>query len=124
MKKCYFRNNETDFCKWSRRYVRKALYDVEHFENNQYSSHLILFKDEYYNALEIVRQYTTIKSALSEEYQLFLDECLIGKKEYNVTKEDTVIYREIFHIWQEVCFPQNRSTIESVVVRTRYQITK
>ncbi len=53
---------------------------------------------------------------MPEEHQLFLDECLIGKKEYYVTKENVLIYREIFHMWQEVCFPQNRSTTRSVDV--------
>ncbi|HHT95749.1 MAG TPA: hypothetical protein P5064_05175 [Clostridia bacterium] len=69
MKRHYLRNNKTDFYKWCRSYVHKALYDVKRFENKNGGLDLILVWGEYCKALEIVRQYLVIKAGLPTDYQ-------------------------------------------------------
>lgn len=85
MKRCYFRNNETDFYKWRHTHVSRALYKLKRFEDKSNGLDLILFWDEYYDALETSRQYSVIKAALSIDYQLFLDDCLIKQKKASPT---------------------------------------
>ncbi len=114
MKRHYLRNNETDFHKWCHSYVHKALYDVRRFENKNGGLDLILFWDEYCKALEIVRQYLVIKAALPMDYQLFLDDYLIHRKAFAYNKEIFIIIKEIYHTWQEVCFPQKKPKIKTV----------
>lgn len=109
MKRHYFRNNETDFYKLCRSYVHKALYYVKRFENKNNGLDLILFWDDYCEALEIARQYLVIKSALPIDFQLFLDDYLIQRNVFPYNRETFNTTKEIYHIWQEVCFPQDKS---------------
>ena len=111
MSRRFLRNSETDFRRWCRDYVNEALDDVHRFENRH---DMILFKEDYVSALEIVRQYVTIKCALPEEYRHFLDEELIGKDAPGPDRETFPIYREVFQTWQEVCFPKAKPEIRAV----------
>jgi plasmid maintenance system antidote protein VapI len=114
MRRRFFRNNETDFYKWCHSYVNKALYDVRRFEENDNGLDLILSWNEYLEALEIVRQYLVIKDALDIDHQLFLDDYLLNRKAFDHNKETFIFTKEIYHTWQEVCFPNGKSKIKTV----------
>ena len=118
----YFRNNETDFFRWCREYVKRAQYYVHAFESNDSDWYRIYGRKEYMESVIIVRQYQILTASLSEELRAFLDDYLISNKPAPIYTPPYNSYTTIiFDHWSEICFPQNRSKIKTV---DKYQLGK
>ncbi len=77
----FFRNNETDFSKWYRHYVRRAKVIIRYHDNINDINFHIRNKDLYNEAKEIIKQYEVLKCSLTVEQNELLEKCL-NKNEY------------------------------------------
>ncbi len=110
-----FRKNETDFFKWCRHYVKRALYFVKSYESNQNEYYRIYEEEEYQKSVQIVRQYQILLASLSEQEQLFLEEYLIENKDYPIYHPTYSQYiKLIYENWEQICFPRNHSNIKTI----------
>lgn len=109
----YFRANETDFFKWCRHYVRRAIETVESFENGTDNMYGYQIEEDYYEALAIYRQYIVLYGALPPICRDYLDLYLIGNEARPYYKTSAV-YDEIYTTWKEVCFPKGGSMVKKV----------
>ena len=70
-------------------------------------------KENYLEAHNIIRQYEVIVAALPEEAVDYFERYLIGSN-YREWKRHDPWIKEIFSVWLEVCFPENRPQIQSL----------
>lgn len=106
----HLRNNETDFEKWCRKYIKRARCFIDVYENNLNRNEFrISHYDHYQESLKIMRQYQTLICALDNDKREFLEKCLIGNEDYDFRNVPYKHYRHlIFLEWQEICFPDNK----------------
>ena len=111
----FFRKNETDFFKWCRHYVKRALYFVKSYEANKSEFSRIFEEDEYRKSVQIVRQYQILLASLSEPQQLFLKENLIENKDYPIYHPTySQFIKIIYDNWEQICFPHNHSKLKTI----------
>ena len=127
-KRTFFRNNQTDFFIWCNRYVPDALRTVDSNEkghDNYYGPYVTEL--EYYDALEIVHQYVVIQAAISLDALIMLEDYLIPGRSYDYNNKNHALADEIYHTWQEVCFPKNRpklKELDSFMIGHRLRIAR
>ncbi len=96
--------------RWYRHIVHYALFDIEQFKQGK---SCIIFRDEYFDAVNVKRQLQSIKNQLDKEHNQYLDEILLkGKREEGIMVSQ--LYKDIYHVWQSVCFPGGQSQIKTI----------
>lgn len=108
----FFRKTNTDFRKWCSTYIDKAKRYVKQYESNTNTFDLIFKKKEYDASIDIINQYTVLKSSLNIKEKEAL-ELLIKGKDFNIL-EYKFEYREIYNNWLEICFPKSKSIIKEL----------
>ncbi|MBQ7542518.1 MAG: helix-turn-helix transcriptional regulator [Clostridia bacterium] len=114
MRQYYFRSNDVDFRKWCRYYVGDALRQIYSIETAKNVTHLVLYQNEYHEALRIKRQYEVLRASLTDSQRELLDRLRRGT-DYDLRNPETNYdYWEIFHNWQEICFPKSKPRIKTI----------
>lgn len=114
MSRHYFRKNYTDFYVWCRRYVRRSYAFSRFYESNKgHDAWLRDNKEDYDEALRIIRQYEVLKASLPGEAVDYLERYLVGN-EYREWRRHDPWQKFIFEAWIEVCFPNNHSRIKTI----------
>jgi len=104
------RNNQDDFKRWYKHIVHHALFNLEQFAKGR---SCLLFEDEYFEAINVRRQLLSIKSLLDDEHNQYLEEFLLkGKREEGIMVSS--LYKDVFQVWQSVCFPGGKSRIKTI----------
>ena len=90
----------------------QALSNLESFRKGQFDIHQ--HRELYEDALRLKRQYATIKLYLSSAHLAFFTEVLLAGKMPDDSPIERELYREVFTIWQAVCFPQGKTDIKTL----------
>ena len=107
-----FRNTEADFLRWCQRLLPQALSDLESFSKGQLDIHQ--YRELYDDAIRLKRQYVTIGLYLDPMHSEFFTKVLLAGKMPDCSPIERELYREIFSIWQAVCFPQGKINIKAL----------
>ena len=109
----FLRNNETDFRIWYRRIVPMTTSFLNAYEKD--SIRLIIHKEEYRELLIIKEQVISIKALLNEKQMDFFESYLMRKQlpEWG-DNEKWALYDDIYHYWQQVCFPNGKSRVKDI----------
>ena len=110
----FFRNNETDFSKWCRHYVRRAKAIIRYHDNINDTNFLIRNKDQYNEAKVIIKQYEVLKYSLTVEQNELLEKCFIKNEYMDYNYKNFNNYDEIINNWSKICFPKFNPKIKSI----------
>ncbi len=110
----HFRNNETDFWKWCRHYLRRAKSVIKAYVNIESTSYRIENIKSYKEAKEVLEQYEVLKCSLSDEQNLLLEKSLISNEsfKYNIKTFNNI--DEIMRNWSQICFPKHKLKLKSI----------
>lgn len=107
----FLRNNQTDFEKWYKDVVPRALFVLSQFSE---SCCPILMREEYEDALRVKRQLYAIETYLDENHLYYFRNVMMKHLPRNRNPVEYALYDDIFHIWQAVVFPKGKYRIKDV----------
>ena len=113
MSRYYFRKNYTDFFAWCRTYVNRARWFVRYYDDNHDSVWHLNHKEEYQEALNVIRQYEVMLAVLTKEARDYFEKYLVDGKDHEWQRHDPWL-KEIFDTWKEVCFPKGNPQLQSL----------
>lgn len=109
----FLRNNETDFNRWYRHLVPYALVLLKAYEKD--SLKLVFHNDEYHDLLLVKKQLTDIRASLDEEHLSFFENSILKKKlPAWGDKKGWSLYKDVYHSWQNVCFPDGKRMVKEL----------
>lgn len=110
----FFRNNETDFWKWCRHYIKRARYVIELHDNIESADYLIKNIKQYKDAKEIIEQYEVLKCSLNDEQNQLLEKSLINNESFKYDMRTFNHIDEIMRNWSQICFPKHKLKLKSI----------
>lgn len=114
MIKVFFRNNESNFSKWCRHYVRRAKAIIRYHDNINDVNFLIRNKYQYNEAKVIIKQYEVLKCSLSAEQNELLEKYFIKNEHMDYNYKNFNIQTEIISNWSKICFPKHKPKIKTI----------
>ena len=109
-----FRNNETDFWKWCRHYLRNAKSIINSYDSIVSTDYRINNIKKYKEAKEILEQYEILKCSLSDEQNELLEKSLINNEELKYNFKTFNNIDEIMRNWSQICFPKHKLKLKSI----------
>jgi DNA-binding transcriptional regulator YiaG len=109
-----FRNNETDFWKWCRHYLRNAKSIINSYDSIVSTDYRINNIKKYKEAKEILEQYEILKCSLSDEQNELLEKSLINNEELKYNFKTFNNLDEIMKNWSRICFPKHKLKLKSI----------
>lgn len=109
-----FRNNETDFWKWCRHYLRNAKSIINSYDSIVSTDYRINNIKKYKEAKEILEQYEILKCSLSDEQNELLEKSLINNEELKCNFRTFNNLDEIMNNWSRICFPKHKLKLKSI----------
>lgn len=110
----HFRNNETDFWKWCRHYLRNAKSIINSYDSIVSTDYRINNIKKYKEAKEILEQYEILKCSLSDEQNELLEKSLINNEELKYNFKTFNNLDEIMKNWSRICFPKHKLKLKSI----------
>jgi len=110
----FFRNNETDFWKWCRHYLKQAKYVIKVYDNIENTDYRIKNIKQYKDAKEIIEQYEVLKYSLTEEQNQLLEKSLINNESFKYDIRTFNNIDEIMRNWSQICFPKHKLKLKSI----------
>ena len=111
MRRFIFRHTTADFRKWCHEYVGLAFSIVQTYERWPE----LFQKEEYEEAKKICRQYKVLLVSLNNYEREMLESKIVKKQviHYSV-REEWMAFLNIYHNWQEICFPKKNITVKTI----------
>ena len=116
----FLNKTDADFYLWCKEIVPDALVDRSAFRRKQLDPHEE--RERYDEVLAVYRQLTALRYKLDEQHVEFLNRYLLGTEVYERTAINSELYREIFAMWCEICFPDGllrEQCIDNIIMGSR-----
>ncbi|NLD49365.1 MAG: helix-turn-helix transcriptional regulator [Clostridiaceae bacterium] len=110
----HFRNNETDFWKWCRHFLRRAKSVIKAYDNIENTDYRINNIKQYKDAKEIIEQYEVLKCSLSDEQNLLLEKALNNNESFKYNIKTFNHIDQIMRNWSRICFPKHKLKLKSI----------
>ncbi|MBR3319877.1 helix-turn-helix transcriptional regulator [Candidatus Saccharibacteria bacterium] len=108
----FLRENKDDFMRWCKHIVPYALTDLRNFD---YGMRILLHHDDYEYDLKVKRQLYVLSALLDENHRDYLYDTLLDSNDYHgLSLVERELYNDIYEVWRAVCFPNGRSSIETI----------